>query len=492
MASKKKENSMNSGYELIVDGFAGGGGASEGIKEAIGREIDIAINHDPDAIEMHAMNHPNTQHFIENIWKINPLQATGGRPVGLAWFSPDCTHHSRAKGCKPVENKRRGLAWVVVHWARLVHPRVIILENVPEFKEWGPVIQKLDAKGNPIWINKPTDMLNHESQTPYMVPDPTRKGMTFRLWANKLRGLGYHVEWRELSACDYGAPTTRKRLFIIARCDGQPIVWPAATHGKAKGLLPYKTAAECIDWTIPCPSIFNRKKPLAEATLKRIAKGIQKYIVDNPRPFIVGIDNKSSGDSAAWDLFEPLRTVTRENRFALVAPMLAKYHGQKKEESRCYPATEPIRVIDTQNRHALVMAFLTKFYGTSVGSEMLFPMPTITATGQHIGLAQAFIVQYNGTSIGQVVTDPMHAITTKDRFGLVIVNGEKYQIADIGLRMLKPRELAFAQGFTKDYILTGTSTNQVAKIGNSVSPPMAKALAQANYAPMKISERKVG
>jgi DNA (cytosine-5)-methyltransferase 1 len=389
--------------EIIVDLFAGGGGASTGIEQALGVAVDIAINHDPEAIRMHWLNHPKTRHMTEDVWRVQPQSVVRGRRVGLLWASPDCTHHSRAKGNKPRENKRRCLADVVSnHWAPEVRPRVIMIENVPEFVEWGPV----DKKGQPI---------------------KSKKGVFFREWVGKLRALGYVVEWRNLLACDYGAPTSRKRFFMIARNDRRPIVWPDPTHGPEGnlfGLKPYRTAAECIDWSIPCPSIFERKRPLAEATLRRIAKGLKKYVLDNPNPFIM------------------------------------KYYSG--------------------NRFGLVSAFLTKFYGTNIGSDMRQPVPTITATGQHIGEVRVFLVKYFGQGTGQGVNEPLHTITSRDRFGLVTVQGQKYQIADIGLRMLQPRELALAQGFPADYILTGTKSNQVAKIGNSVPPQVIRALVKAN------------
>ena len=486
-------------WELIIDCFAGGGGTSQGIEDA-GFIIDHAINHDPDAIEMHLANHPATKHWCENIWKVKPLEVTRGQPVGLAWFSPDCTHFSRAKGGKPVKKQIRGLAWVVVRWASQVKPRIIILENVAEFQTWGPLTED----------NKPC---------------PKRKGKTFNLWLNRLRGLGYKVEWRELSAADYGTPTIRKRMFLIARCDGQPIIWPAPTHGPAGerfGLKPYRTAAECIDWSIACPSIFERKRPLAEHTLRRIAKGIRKFVIEAKEPFIVRTGHYSNitggGDTfRGQGLNKPLGTICSINDKALVMPALIKYHGQKANEvrgqrvdeplrtldtsnrfglvsaqlvgidhkssnSKCsYPADKPLNTITKENRFALVSGFLTKFYGTAIGSDMRQPAPTITGQGQHLGEVRAFLIKYYNTNIGSWLKNPMHTITSKDRLGLVTVSGQEYQIADIGLRMLSPRELARAQGFPDSYILTGSKSNQVAKIGNSVCPPMAKALVKANF-----------
>lgn len=452
--------------ELIVDCFAGGGGASEGIKMALGVEPDIAINHDKDAIAMHKQNHPGTKHYTEDVFKVNPMEVIAGRPVGLLWASPDCTHFSRAKGGKPVKKEIRSLAWVVVSWAQLVRPRVIILENVPEFKTWGP----LDGNNQPI---------------------KEKAGMTFNLWSNQLRGLGYQVEFRELSAADYGTPTIRKRLFMIARCDGSPIVWPEPTHGEQGnlfGLKPYRTAAECIDWSIPCPSIFTRKKPLVENTLKRIARGLKKFVIDNPDPFIIGIDNKSSKTGNVWPVSKSLNTITTENRFALVTPFLSKYFSGVVGST----VGKPLPTVTAIDHNALVMPFLTKFYGTNIGSDMTAPIPTVTATGQHLGEVRAFLVKYYGCGYGQSVNEPLHTIVSKDRFGLVTVHGEQYQIIDIGLRMLRPRELALAQGFAADYILTGTSTSQVHKIGNSVCPPMAKALVAANIKIKEVKHVKVG
>jgi DNA (cytosine-5)-methyltransferase 1 len=254
---------LNFSGEITVDNFAGGGGASTGIEAGLGRPVDIAINHDPASIAMHEVNHPHTRHYCESVWDIDPRKVCAGRPVGLAWFSPDCKHFSKAKGGKPVEKKIRGLAWVVLRWAATVHPRVIMLENVEEFITWGPLTT--DPEGN-------------------CYPCPKKKGRTFNSFVNALKRHSYTVEWKELRACDYGAPTIRKRLFLVARCDGQPISWPEPTHGDPKSaavksgqLKPWRTAAECIDWSLPCPSIFDRKKPLAEATLRRIAKGTSRH-----------------------------------------------------------------------------------------------------------------------------------------------------------------------------------------------------------------------
>lgn len=431
--------------EVIVDNFAGGGGASEGIEQAIGRHVDIAINHDAKAIEMHKVNHPSTKHYIEDVWDVDPLEATQGKPVGLAWFSPDCKHFSKAKGGKPVDKNIRGLAWVAVKWAKLVHPRIIILENVEEFRTWGPLVK--DENGN-------------------LYPDPDRKGQTFDLFIKALEKQGYEVDFRELRACDYGAPTTRKRFFMIARCDGQKIAWPEPTHGDPGqlevrcGLLkPWRTAAECIDWSIPCPSIFDRKKPLAENTLKRIAKGIQKFVIEADEPYILN-------DKAMF---------------------LQHYYGQQGEETRASGINEPVATIPTANRFGLVTAFISRQFKTGVGHELNQPLATTTTVNKS-NLVTAFLLKYYGADIGQTINNPLHTITSKDRFGLITVHGEEYQIVDIGMRMLKPHELFKAQGFPDDYIIDRDSkgnpypiVDQVAKVGNSVCPPLAAALVKANY-----------
>jgi DNA (cytosine-5)-methyltransferase 1 len=468
---------------------------------ALGRSPDIAINHDPEAIAMHRANHPETKHYCENVWKVDPVEACGGRPVGLLWASPDCTHHSRAKGSQPVKKHIRGLAWAVIRWAHAVRPRVIMLENVPEFAEWCPVI---DGR-----------------------PDKTRKGETFKASTRKLRSLGYAVEFRELVAADYGTPTTRRRLFLIARRDGQEIVWPEATHGR--GRIPWRPASDIIDWSLPCPSIFGRSRPLAEATLRRIAAGIQRYVVDAADPFIVPVMHPT--DARVHSIREPLRTVTAAHRgeFALVAPYLVRHGhystitGAGLEEGRgCgtfrgQPCSSPLATVCATNDKHLVAALLTKHYGGVVGQGMDRPIGTVTAKDHH-SLTAAFLMKYhggeawrrgqqltmplhtidranryaevraflvgyysNGGSQQQSLLDPIRTITGHARFGLVMVHGEPYAIADIGMRMLQPRELFRAQGFPEDYKIEGfTKTQQIAMAGNSVCPQVAAALVRAN------------
>ena len=567
--------------ELVVDLFAGGGGASTGIEQAIGRHVDIAVNHDPAAVSLHEANHPQTRHFVSDVFEVEPLAVTQGRPVGLLWASPDCKHFSKAKGGKPVSKKVRGLAWVVVKWAKLVRPRVICLENVEEFQTWGPLAE--DGR-----------------------PCPERKGSTFARWKKQLQNLGYVIEHRELRACDYGAPTIRKRLFLVARCDGQPITWPEPTHAakptKGSGLQPWRTAAECIDWSLPCPSIFERSRPLAEATLRRIAHGIKRYVLDNPAPYIVRIGHTGHGDAGkahtaqgplstvtskaehllctptlvqtgygeragqaprAPGLHKPLGTAVDGQKHALVAPVLVDAahadtapNGAKRWSHGNRPSTGPLpTIVASGGNSALVSAFLAKHYTGVVGSDLAEPLGTVTtvdhhsavtaqlvgcggragqsrprdaseplqtitakadtavvtsnlvklrgtsnsaatdaplgtvsAQGQHHAEVQALLVKYYGTGDGQGADEPLHTITTKPRFGLVTVSGVEYLIADIGMRMLQPRELYRAQGFPDAYIIDRGADGralpkdaQVRMCGNSVCPPLARAIVAANY-----------
>jgi DNA (cytosine-5)-methyltransferase 1 len=501
--------------ELIVDSFAGGGGASTGIERALGRAPDIAINHDAEALALHAANHPSTRHFCRNVWQVDPLEAVRGRPVGLAWFSPDCKHFSKAKGGRPVKRSIRDLAWVVVLWARRVRPRVIVLENVEEFRDWGPV----DAEGRPC---------------------ADRRGQTFRQWVGELRRLGYRVGWQELRACDYGAPTIRKRLFLVARRDGLPIVFPEPTHGP--GLIPYRTAAEIIDWSLPCPSIFltpeearaiGVKRPLAEATMTRIAKGVKRYVLDAAEPFIVRVDMASAAArNGVHGMEDPLRTLTTGGSFAMVAPTLVQTgYGERPGQSPRVPGLDkPLgTVVAGGAKHALVAAFLAQHNGGMVGHDAREPVstltaggaqqqvvtaglinlkgtaramrpadaavPTLTAGGTHVAEVRAFLIKYYGADQDPRLEAPLHTVTTRDRFGLVTVAGEDYAIADIGMRMLSPRELYRAQGFPDDYVIDAgpndrplTKTAQIRMCGNSVCPPVAEAVVRANFAAVAAGE----
>ncbi|WP_336982435.1 DNA cytosine methyltransferase [Acinetobacter modestus] len=617
-------------HELIIDNFAGGGGTSTGLEQAFGRPVDIAINHDPKALAMHRANHPETKHYCESVWDIDPIEVTGNQPVGLVWLSPDCKHFSKAKGGKPVEKKIRGLAWVALRWAAKTRPRIIMLENVEEFKTWGD----LGPDGRPC---------------------PKKKGRTFNCFVNALKRQGYNVDWKELRACDFGSPTIRKRFFLIARRDGLSIKWPQPTHAdpeskavKTGKLKPWRTAAECIDWSIPCPSIFERKNPLADATCKRIATGIMRYVVNNPNPFIV----KSNHTASYYNCFrgqqinEPLQTITSAPGFSLVVPFLAGAGGPKysakpttinkpigtlvasgnykaiispvlikfrynsmgeniqnplptitagsyikrpggaghalglcvpklispvltecanASSPRCMPVTGPLRticanvkgghhaliaptlVVNTSNHsgnsannplhtiatgghHALVSAFIAKNYTGVVGSPVTGPvhtvtakdhnslvtsniiklrnnnvghavdepLHTITASGGHFAQVQAFLTAFYGNEKdGNRLTDPLRTVTAKERFGLVAVADQVYQIADIGFRMLQPVELYKAQGFPESYIFSYgidehgntiklTKTEQNRMVGNSVPPQLSKALVLANFQHEKV------
>jgi len=538
--------------EIIVDNFAGGGGASTGIELATGRSVDIAINHDPAAIAMHRANHPETEHYCESVWDVDPREIAAGRPVGLVWLSPDCKHFSKAKGGKPVEKTIRGLAWIAVRWAATVRPRVIMLENVEEFKTWGPLMKN-------------------------GYPDPDQKGRTFNCFVNALRRQGYNVEWRELRACDYGAPTIRKRLFLVARRDGQSIVWPEPSHGaldspevKAGTRQPWKTAAEIIDWSLPCPSIFERKKPLADNTLRRIARGIQKFVIDSADPFIVRVNHSGSNHHYCDSIEDPFKTITSKNGWGVVTPYIARigqtgFGGDRLQYETKDPLTtittkaehllvsptliqmgygdpEGRRVLDLDkpigtvtaggNKFAIAAASLIKHYGggytgpgndledplstvTTVdhnalvtshlmilrnnqfGQEVTEPIPTVTAGGGHVAEVRSFLIAYYGASVGQDLSEPLQTVVTKDRFGLVTIEGVDYQIVDIGMRMLEPHELFAAQGFPSNYIINVdadgkrySKSAQVARCGNAVPPPFAKALVEANLPEMCVGAGK--
>lgn len=437
--------------DLIVDCFAGGGGASVGIEMALGRPVDIAINHDPDAILMYKTNHPDTLHLTEDIFKVNLKKYVKGRHVALMWASPDCTSHSKAKGGKPREKGLRILPWAVYKHAKEILPDVVLMENVEEIQQWGP----LDEKGYPI---------------------PEKKGEDYKKFITAMKSLGYRFGSRELVAADYGAPTTRKRWYAVFRRDGKEIRWPEQTHSAdGIGFKKWKPCGDYIDWSDLGSSIFDRKKPLAEATQKRIANGIKKYIIDAESPYIV-----RNGEALAY---------------------IIQYHGETRTgDSRGQRLTEPIKTIDTSNRYGLVTAFITKYYKTGIGQGCDEPLHTITTSPGHFGLVSAFLIKYYGGGCGQTLDRPLDTITTKDRFGLVNVildiKGEKYIISDIFLRMLKPEELKLMQGFPKDYIIDRDYNwkkypiaKQVARIGNSVVPIMAQKLVEANCPYLKVGER---
>ena len=479
--------------ELIVDNFAGGGGASTGIEMATGYSVDIAINHDPEAIRMHKANHPSTKHYCESVWDVDPIQACKGHPVGLAWFSPDCKHFSKAKGGKPKDKAIRGLAWVALRWAGLVRPRVIILENVEEFKTWGP--------------------LNRSHR-----PIKNKQGVTFKKFVKQFKELGYDVEFNELVAADYGAPTKRKRFFMIARCDGKPIKWPKHTHGplnseevKAGLVKPYVGAYTKLDFSIPCPSIFDTSaeikekygiravRPLADKTMQRIARGIKKFVIDNQEQFIVpiGYGERQGQAPRIHDIREPLPTIVSSGKHYLCAPALIQYHSEtSKDDVRGQMIKEPLMTVDGSNRYGLVTSFLSKFYKSGTGQDIREPLHTITTSAGHFGEVRAFLIKYYGEGTGQDIKAPLDTITSKDRFGLVTIEGVEYQIVDIGLRMLEPKELYGCQGFPDDYIIdhdfegkTYSRTEQVKRCGNAVPPPFAQAIVKANLPELCVGKR---
>lgn len=541
---------------LTVDSFAGGGGASTGIEMA-GCRVDIAINHDPAAIAMHKINHPDTRHYCEDIWAVDPREACQGRKVDFMWASPDCKHFSKASGGALKDRNIRGLAWVILCWAGTVRPACIIVENVEEFVTWGPV-----RKGKPV---------------------KAKAGETYRRWRGQLERLGYRVESRELIAADYGVPTSRKRFYLIARCDGLPIVWPEPTHGDpntlevAAGVLkPWRTAGEIIDWSLPCPSIFEGKaeirvkygvnavRPLAAATMRRIARGLDKFTLKNAQPYIM-INNNSWAHTNCTGMDDPLRTVTTGRQNLLCAPSLIKYHGEQGERARGQNLNEPMYTVDAANRFGLSTAYLSEYYGNAQdGLDLNAPMRTVTArdresltvahiekyysggyTGSgsaadapigtvtskdHNGVVAAHVVKFKGQNVGQPAEMPLQTLTASpgvfgvvktrveryapganlrywpevramlnefcgytladDEILLLLIQGVWYYIADIGLRMITAREAFRAQGFPDEYIIDFEwldkpfpKSEQMAKAGNSVCPPVVAALVKANHRP---------
>lgn len=584
--------------EIVVDLFAGGGGASTALEQALGRPVDIAINHNPWAVSMHAANHPLTTHLCQDVWEADPRIECAGKAVGWLHASPDCTHFSQAKGGQPRSRATRSLSWVVLRWAGTVRPRIISLENVKEILKWGPLVAKRDKATGRVFkldgtLAEPRERVAIDQQ--FLIPDKRHAGRTWKHFVRALHRIGYVVEWRRLKACDYGAGTSRERLFLCARRDGEPVQWPAPSHGPGAP-QPHVPAAACIDWTIPCPSIFTRKKPLADATLRRIARGVKRYVVDAADPFIVGTvapvvtEHANSTNARSWRADEPLRTQcanVKGGHFALAAPVLAPLTHQGSD--RCNDPTEPLRTITGANRgeialaaatlvqtgygerdgqepraldlkkplgtvvaggvkHALASAALVKFRGSSDGAAITEPLPVITSgagaarpagaahalgmltaflagVGGRAGDSEprsvagqfytatskadcavvectlapeheagalrvaAFLVNYYGNGQALDPCDPLDTITTRDRLALVTVHvrGVPYVIVDIGLRMLKPHELFAAQGFPRDYIIDRTAdgravsvSRSVAMVGNSVSPPPLRAIAEAN------------
>ena len=463
--------------ELIIDNFAGGGGASVGIELATGRPVDIAINHDADAIAMHSVNHPYTQHFQEDVFAINPEDVTGGRPVGIAWFSPDCKHFSRAKGNKPVEHKIRGLSWVIIKWAMSsVAPRCIFMENVEEIQTWGPLVAV------------ETGLMGCERIT--YRPDPARAGETFKAFVGMLsdgvapdcpaleeaceflqieresaearrliNGLGYKVEFKVLRACDYGAPTIRKRFYLIARNDGKPIVFPKPTHGKGKGLKPYRTAAECIDWSIPCPSIFERKKPLVKNTLRRVARGLDKFVIKNPKPYIL----EMNFDNPFQDIDRPMSTQTSANHHYLITPELVEcshkngpgvhgvdapmntqtgkacfavetpfltpigYGEHKKQAPRVNSVNEPVSTVVSSCKQYLTAPALLQYHseqskGEVRGQKITEPIMTVDGSPRYATIAANIVHYYGGADHASKSDAPIPTVTTLPRHYLCASN----------------------------------------------------------------------
>ena len=484
---------------LIIDCFAGGGGASVGIEMALGRPVDIAINHDEQAIRMHKTNHPQTLHLTEDIFKVDLEKYVHGQHVALIWASPDCTSHSKAKGGQPRKQGLRILPWAVYKHARKILPDVIIMENVEEIQQWGP----LDENGKPI---------------------PERKGEEYQKFISSMKSLGYDFDSRELVAADYGAPTTRKRWYAIFRRDGKPIVWPEPTHSKTgtDGKKKWVPVSSVLNFSDLGNSIFGRKKPLAENTMRRTARGLEKFVFNNPEPFIIQV-NHSGDNFRGQNIHEPMPTITQKHGFGVVTPLLIQYHSETtKTGVRGQAVTGPLQTIDTSNRYGLVVAFLEKFYKSGTGQSLAEPIHTITTSPGHFGQVSVlavdwkelqaagideetaqkatwvsqFIMEYYGCGIGQSLNDPLHTVVTKDRFAMITVLGNEYAILDIFLRMLTPEELKLAQGFPPDYIIDRDYNwqkypvcEQVKRIGNSVVPIMAEALVSANCPYLKVGER---
>lgn len=421
--------------EIIVDNFAGGGGASTGIELAAGRPVAIAINHDPDAILLHKTNHPYTEHLQASVWDVDPVAVCRGRPVGLAWFSPDCKHFSKAKGAALVDRNIRGLAWIVLRWAALVRPRVIMLENVEEFQSWGPV-----RKGKPV---------------------KSKAGQTFRKWKQQLSDLGYAIEHRELVAADYGAPTTRKRFVLVARCDGKPIVWPEPTHGqrdseevKAGKLLPWRSAAEIIDWKIPGYSIFASKqeilerygvkvvRPLAENTMRRVIRGVDKFTIQSGKPFIVptGYGERKGQAPRVHDIENPVSTVVSTVKQILVSPNLIQYHTEQTENVRASGMDVPINTVDASNRYGLTCANLVEYYGNGVPLDLSEPMHTVTAHDRE-ALVSAHIQKYfdgGYKGCGDRADAPLSTVTASQRHGVCAAHIAEFKGQDIGQSVASP------------------------------------------------------
>lgn len=449
--------------EIIVDNFAGGGGASTGIELAAGRPVAIAINHDPDAILLHKTNHLYTEHLQASVWDVDPVEVCRGRSVGLAWFSPDCKHFSKAKGAALVDRNIRGLAWIVLRWAALVRPRVIMLENVEEFQTWGPV-----RKGKPV---------------------KSKAGQTFRKWKQQLSNLGYAIDHRELVAADYGAPTTRKRFVLVARCDGKQIVWPERTHAprdseevKSGKCLPWRSAAEIIDWTIPGYSIFESKqeimerygvkvvRPLADNTMRRVIRGVDKFTIRSGKPFLVECNHggdgytrsaeepvntltgkytggvvsaslmsigQTGGGDRIRDIREPSPTTVSKQEACCVAANLIQYHTEQTENVRASGLNAPINTVDASNRYGLTCANLVEYYGNGVPLDISEPMHTATSHDRE-ALVSAHIQKYFGGVVGEDAREPLPTVTTADHNAMCAAHIAEFKGQDIGQSVYAP------------------------------------------------------
>ncbi|WP_449221182.1 DNA cytosine methyltransferase [Tistrella mobilis] len=532
--------------KLVIDIFAGAGGTSMGIRWALGRDPDVAANHDPTACGVHHRNHPSTIHLRADVRELDPIKITRGRPVGLLWASPDCRHFSRAKGSKPTSPRVRSLAWVVLRWAAAAAPDVIMLENVAEIADWCPLVAKRDKSSARV-IRADGTIAAAGARTPIseqqLVPCGRRKGRTWRRFIHSLRSLGYAVEWRHLRACDYGAPTIRTRLFLVARRDGYPIRWPEPSHGdptsefvRAGRMKPWPVAADIVDWSLPTPSLFlspeearrqGCRRPLKPATLARIAAGLRRYVLEADDPYIIPAASarkrKSrkamaplvmpithTGQRRSRRVDEPMPTDTTANRGeqALIAAWIAQHNTNTVGTS----IANPLGVTTTRGtQQYLAAAYLSHQHGSGGGDGRLDrPTKAVTAGGQHHALVRvdtsgpvdrshpvgAFLATYYGTATGQDMREPVQTVTTKPRQALVTVRG--MPVIDIGMRMLTVAERAAAQGFPPDYVLDrqadGTpvsKTDQGRLIGNSVCPQVACALVRANLAHLAIKQSTI-
>ncbi|WP_335964705.1 DNA cytosine methyltransferase [Acinetobacter pittii] len=538
----KTQFALNFSEKIIIDFFAGGGGASTGLEMGLNASVFAAVNHNPKALSMHEANHPHAKHYVQDVFAVDPVEICEGHEVGWFHASPDCTHHSQAAGGQPRKKEIRDLSWVVLKVAGKVRPDVISLENVKQILSWCPLIAKRDkATGRVVTLERieingkktyrvaePGERVPRNNQ--FLVPNWKLKGKTWNQFVHQLEKLGYTVDWRLLRACDYGAPTTRQRLFLIARCDGQPIVWPEPTHRsktertklitRARKVPFWRTGAEIIDFTDLGKSIFDRPKPLATATLKRIARGLKKFVIDEKEPYFVKsalpFISRDFGTSTGHRVDEPLATITSTfgGHSALISPVVAPFLTEfaNASQQRNWSITEPLTTICAQvkgGHHGLVSAVFTQaYYGDKRETDhransLNSPLNTITTENRHSLVSATlskenlndalrvatFLINFYGNGDARDIKAPIDTLTTKDRLALVTVwiKGEPWVIVDIRMRMLKPRELFRAQGFPDSYVIEHghdgkplSKTDQVFMCGNSVSPLPMAAIAKAN------------